>query len=55
MRREGVAVTIIVIFLLPGCMDSQEDGPSLIGTEYRAPPEAPDFTLKNQNGADVRL
>ena len=54
MRREGVAVTIIVIFLLPGCMDSQEDGPSLIGTEYRDPPEAPDFTLKNQNGADVR-
>ena len=55
MRREVVAVTIIVIFLLPGCMDSQEDGPSLIGTEYRDPPEAPDFTLKNQNGADVRL
>lgn len=55
MHRECIAVAICVTVLLSGCMSSEEQGPSLIGTEYRDPPEAPDFTLKNQDGLEISL
>jgi len=47
-------VTIVVLcFLLAGCSGSDDLG--IIGTEYKDPPEAPDFTLENQFGEDVSL
>ena len=49
------AFAIVAIFIMPGCMGSQNDELDLMGTEYRDPPGAPDFTLKNQHGEDVRL
>ena len=49
MREETVAVLLTCTLLLPGCIAS-EDGVDLFGVEYRDPPEAPDFTLFDQNG-----
>ena len=49
MREETIAVLLTCILLLPGCIAS-EDGVDLFGVEYREPPEAPDFTLFDQNG-----
>lgn len=47
------AVLVVFCFLLAGC--SGPDGPDILGTEYRDPPEAPEFTLENQFGEDVSL
>ena len=51
----SASFVIVAIFIMPGCMGSQSGDLNLIGTEYRDPPEAPDFTLKNQHGEDVSL
>ena len=40
-------------FLLAGCIGPE--GTEILGTEYRDPPNAPDFTLENQYGEDVSL
>ena len=53
MPREIVATLLAVVILLPGCLES--GGPDLIGSEYRDPPTAPNFTLINQNGDNVSL
>ena len=44
---------VVLCFLLAGCSGSDDLG--ILGTEYREPPEAPDFTLENQHGEDVSL
>ncbi|MEC7364717.1 MAG: SCO family protein [Candidatus Thermoplasmatota archaeon] len=50
----GVRAAILALsFLLAGCIGPE--GTGIIGTEYRNPPDAPDFTLKNQFGEDVSL
>jgi cytochrome oxidase Cu insertion factor (SCO1/SenC/PrrC family) len=54
MRKEMVAALLACILLLPGCIAS-EDGVDLFGIEYREPPEAPDFTLFDQNGESFTL
>ncbi len=54
MRKEMVAALLACILLLPGCIAS-EDGVDLFGVEYRDPPEAPDFTLFDQNGYQFTL
>ncbi len=47
------AVILALSFLLAGCIGPE--GTEILGTEYRNPPDAPDFTLKNQFGEDVSL
>lgn len=54
MRKEIVAPLLACILLLPGCIAS-DDGVDLFGVEYREPPEAPDFTLFDQNGESFTL
>ena len=54
MPKEMVAALLACILLLPGCIAS-EDGVDLFGVEYRDPPEAPDFTLFDQNGDSFTL
>ena len=54
MRKEMVAALLACILLLPGCIAS-EDGVDLFGVEYRDPPEAPAFTLFDQNGNQFTL
>ena len=45
----GVRAAILALsFLLAGCIGPE--GTEILGTEYRNPPDAPDFTLKNQFG-----
>ena len=47
------AAILAVSFLIAGCIGPE--GTEILGTEYRDPPDAPDFTLKNQFGEDVSL
>mgnify|MGYP001165272508 CR=1 FL=1 len=48
----GVRAAILAFsLLLAGCIGPE--GTEILGTEYRDPPDAPDFTLKNQFGEDV--
>ena len=47
------AVILAFSFLLVGCIGPE--GTEILGTEYRDPPDAPDFSLKNQFGEDVSL
>ena len=54
MPKEMVAALLACILLLPGCI-ATEDGVDLFGVEYRDPPEAPDFTLFDQNGDSFTL
>ena len=48
MGNSSKAVLVVLCFLLAGCSGS--DDLEIFGTEYRDPPEAPDFTLENQFG-----
>ena len=47
------AVILAFSFLLVGCIGPE--GTEILGTEYRDPPDAPDFTLENQFEEDVSL
>ena len=50
----GVRAAILApLLLLAGCIGPE--GTEILGTEYRDPPDAPDFTLKNQFGEDISL
>ena len=50
----GIRAAILAFcFLLAGCIGPE--GTDILGTEYRDPPDAPDFTLENQFGEDVSL
>jgi len=55
MSARTVALLFSLVLLLPGCLGSGKEGVVFLGTEYRDPPEAPDFTLKNQDGVSVSL
>lgn len=50
--RSRVAL-VVLCFLLAGCLGSNDL--EILGTEYKDPPEAPEFTLENQFGEDVSL
>lgn len=52
MGGKIIATLVSILLLIPGCVESDAE---LIGQEYRDPPEAPDFTLKNQRGEEVSL
>lgn len=52
MNKPSVAILLSLTLLLPGCMS---DDIELIGTEYLDPPEAPDFSLFDQNGDVFRF
>ena len=41
--------------ILPGCLGDTGESTEILGTEYRDPPEAPDFTLFDQDGDIFRL
>ena len=50
----GIRAAILAsLLLLAGCIGPE--GTEILGTEYRDPPDAPDFTLKNQFGEDISL
>ena len=51
MRDSPKVALVVLCFLMAGCSGSDEL--EILGTEYRDPPEAPDFTLENQFGEDV--
>ena len=48
------SILLSLILLLPGCIDGNDDS-NILGTEYKDPPLAPDFTLQNQDGKLVRF
>ena len=50
--RVGAAILVFSL-LLAGCIGPE--GTEILGTEYKNPPDAPDFTLENQFGEDVSL
>ena len=54
MRQGMVAVLLAGLLVLPGCIGS-DSGIDLYGVEYREPPDAPDFTLFDQNGDPFTL
>ena len=49
MNKPIIAILLSLTLLLPGCM-GDGDRTELIGTEFIDPPEAPDFSLFDQNG-----
>ena len=53
MRNPLAALIITLVVLSAGCSGSESS--ELLGTEYKDPPEAPEFTLKNQAGEEVSL
>ena len=52
MNKPSVAVVLSLALLLPGCMGGEME---LNGTEFLDPPEAPDFTLFDQDGEVFRF
>ena len=53
MKNPLAALIIALVVLSAGCSGSESS--ELLGTEYKDPPEAPEFTLKNQAGGEVSL
>ena len=53
MSRRIRTAILVFSFLIAGCIGPE--GTEILGTEYRDPPDAPDFSLKNQFGEDVSL
>ncbi len=53
MDRTVKAAVMALCFVLAGC--SSSDDLVILGTEYKEPPDAPDFTLQNQFGEEVSL
>ncbi len=47
MNKPIISILLGLTLLLPGCMGDETE---LIGTEFIDPPDAPDFTLLDQNG-----
>ena len=41
--------------IIPGCLGDSGESTEILGTEYRDPPDAPDFTLFDQNGDIFRF
>ena len=53
MGDSAKVALVVLCFLMAGCSGPNDS--EILGTEYREPPEAPDFTLENQFGDDVSL
>jgi len=56
--RRPIALILVVLLLsgwLSGCMGVVDDEIEYNGIEYREPPDAPDFTLLDQNGEEFTL
>ena len=53
MKKTLVLLVALCLFF-SGCLQSN-NGLDLYGTEYKNPPDAPDFTLLNQDGESVTL
>ena len=51
--RVALPLVVAVLFVSAGCLGSE--GIDLKGTEYRDPPDAPDFNLTNQHGESVSM
>ncbi len=51
--RVTLSLVVAALIASAGCLDS--GGTALIGTEYRDPPDAPDFNLTNQHGELVSI
>ena len=54
MRRKIFAILLVSI-MLSGCLGQNENDLEFNGIEYREPPNAPDFTLIDQNGEEFTL
>ena len=52
--KKMFSLIVVSCMLLSGCLQSNNDL-ELYGTEYKNPPDAPDFTLLNQHGESVTL
>ena len=46
---------IAAFMIIPGCLGDSGESTEILGTEYRDPPDAPDFTLFDQNGDIFRF
>ncbi len=46
---------LLIIGMVSGCLGSDSNESNFSGIQYKEPPEAPDFTLVNQNGELVSL
>ena len=56
--RRPIALLLVSLLLsgwLSGCMGGVDDEIEYNGIEYREPPDAPDFTLLDQNGEEFTL
>ena len=56
--RRSIALALVALLLsgwLSGCMGGVDDEIEYNGIEYREPPDAPDFTLLDQNGEEFTL
>ena len=54
MRRKIFAILLVSI-LLSGCLGQDDNNLEFNGVEYRESPDAPDFTLIDQNGQELSL
>ena len=52
--KKLLVILITSCLFFSGCLQSSNDL-YLYGTEYKNPPDAPDFTLLNQDGESVTL
>ena len=53
--RQKIFAILLVSILLSGCLGQDDNDIEFNGIEYRDPPDAPDFTLIDQNGQDFTL
>ena len=53
--HQKIFAILLVSILLSGCLGQDDNDIEFNGIEYREPPEAPDFTLIDQNGEEFTL
>ena len=53
MGDSAKVALVVLCFLMAGCSGS--DDSEILGTEYRDPHKAPDFTLEKKFGDDLSL
>ena len=53
--RQKIFAILLVSILLSGCLGQDDNDIEFNGIEYREPPDAPDFTLIDQNGQEFTL
>ena len=52
---QKIFAILLVSILLSGCLGQDDNDIEFNGIEYREPPDAPDFTLIDQNGQEFTL